>query len=108
MPQGRQTDNQHYFLNAEEERAARADVLLAYTETKRHLALLREQAHRHGEALRALADRLATKPEDIDLQGKRELLDYDALARLATDTRNAAIETNRLYHRVRELGLLDT
>lgn len=108
-----------YFMSEEEEKQARAMVLLESTEARKHLAILTEEATRLGREFRRLGEALENRPALLSFDGesmnvqyalKREdfkatLLDAKKLAALAADIRKTQSESERLSQRVRELGL---
>ena len=106
-------------MSEEEEKQARAMVLLESTEARKHLAILTEEATRLGREFRRLGEALENRPALLSFDGesmnvqyalKREdfkatLLDAKKLAALAADIRKTQSESERLSQRVRELGL---
>jgi len=106
-------------MSDDQEKQAKAMVLLECTETKKRLALLTEQAMQWGRELGSIGDTLQQQPAclsfdgeamDINLAVQRRdyraaLLDVAKIRALASDIRKTQTEFERLSQRVRELGL---
>jgi predicted transcriptional regulator len=99
-----------FFMSVEEEKQARALVLLDYNEHKQKLALLQEQAQKFAKKFEELAQLLKHKPDRIhpDLGNLKEsgLPSYESLATLSRDITETQQETTRLAERVRQLGFI--
>ena len=92
-------------MSAEQERQARAMMLLDYVESKQRLLLLQEQAHSLGIELEGLSRLLQDDPQNISIASYGQLLDNKRLNDLVADISEAFTETERLRMILNQLGL---
>jgi hypothetical protein len=92
-------------MSAQQEKNARATVLLEYTESKQKLALLRAQVDMLATEFEELAKILKDNPENVPLEVYELILDYKTFCERVSDLKLALKETRRLEETVRKLGL---
>jgi hypothetical protein len=94
-----------YFMSAEQERAAKGDLLLEYQETKHRLGPLRAAADKLAVKLENMAKQLRTEPRMMTFDASM-LPGYSAeLEKILTDIKTTHAEFQRLGERVREAGI---
>lgn len=93
-------------MTAEDQRAAKADVLLRYTETKERYALLRSKVDSIADTLRRGAEVLKKHPETWEFEGEdASLKGYRDLGILIADIKSTQDELTRLAVLMQEIGL---
>jgi len=100
-------EGEAYFMTAEEERDARARLLLNYTETKNRLALLKAEAQEIGRTLQVLVNGLTTCPADFVLppEVERILVDPSKITTLLRDLKKTTAKAVELHQNVKDAGL---
>jgi hypothetical protein len=92
-------------MSAEEERQAKAMVLLEYAESKQRLALLKAQADKLAAEFEALAKLLRSDLQNISVASYSSIFDYSKFNDLVADVAKTFNETSRLKETVHQLGL---
>jgi hypothetical protein len=95
-----------YFMDAEEQRAAKAAAWLEYNEAKDRRALLVNEAEKLAKEFEGVARLLRERPETITFDGDAVLMkNYNRFGALVEDLKTTKTELQRLDTLVRELGL---
>lgn len=94
-----------YFMNVDEQRAAKANALLEYTEAKERRALLENEAEKLAKHFESIAELLRKRPETITFQeDAAQLKDYKRFSALVEDLKVTRSELQRLDSFLRHLG----
>ena len=95
-----------YFMNREEEQAARGKLFLDFKEADHRLGLLRAQAAGLAKQIESIAGALKTKPESLSSSNVEALVDISVKMGKAIEDIKATIEeVNTLASQVRASGL---
>jgi fructosamine-3-kinase len=108
-----------YFMTEEEKDAAIGRLVLEYTEAKKAVAILKEEAHKTGKQFTELGQCLTNFPQYFSLDNEvlespfsnqrknfnSSVFQPDRIKALADDLRKATKDIERLAPQIKELGL---
>jgi hypothetical protein len=95
-----------YFMNAEEQKTAKATAWLDYAEAKERRALLENEAEKLAKNFESVAKLLRERPETITFDGDAATMkNYNRFGALVEDMKAIRTELQRLDKLVRDLGL---